>query len=158
MVNISLDGRFLVVIVTPNPCPRHVCLMSLTKENHVNGHCWRTRMLLIGKKFANKGFYLNALQVVCTDRRSNRHEFCHVRHVGKSVLLMRSWLWSYLKACIAQLADKKYSLALGMRKKNVTCQINGTFQMSLPLTRCTAKVNRTQIGQTAKRTSIFRRK
>ena len=30
MVNISLDGRFLAVNVTPNPCPRHVCLMSVT--------------------------------------------------------------------------------------------------------------------------------
>ena len=37
MVNISLDGRFLAVTVTPNPCPRHVCLMSLTKKIHV--HC-----------------------------------------------------------------------------------------------------------------------
>ena len=34
--HISLDGRFLAVIVTPNPCPRHVCLMSVTKEIHVN--------------------------------------------------------------------------------------------------------------------------
>ena len=25
MVNISLDGRFLAVIATPNPCPRHDC-------------------------------------------------------------------------------------------------------------------------------------
>ena len=39
MVNISLDGRFLTVIVTPNPCPRHVCFMSMTKEIHVNEHC-----------------------------------------------------------------------------------------------------------------------
>ena len=30
MVNISLDGRFLAVNVTPNPCPWHVCLMSVT--------------------------------------------------------------------------------------------------------------------------------
>ena len=30
MVNISLDGRFLAVNVTPNPCPRHVCWMSVT--------------------------------------------------------------------------------------------------------------------------------
>ena len=30
MVKISLDGRFLAVIVTPNPCPRHVCVMSVT--------------------------------------------------------------------------------------------------------------------------------
>ena len=29
MVNISLVGRFLAVNVTPNPCPRHVCLMSV---------------------------------------------------------------------------------------------------------------------------------
>ena len=28
--SISLDGRFLAVNVTPNPCPRHVCLMSVT--------------------------------------------------------------------------------------------------------------------------------
>ena len=27
---ISLDRRFLAVIVTPNPCPRHVCFMSVT--------------------------------------------------------------------------------------------------------------------------------
>ena len=30
--------------------------------------------------------------------------------------------------------------------------------MSLPLTRCTVEVYRTQMGQTDKRTSIFRRK
>ena len=51
MVNISLDGRFLAVNVTPNPCPRHVC--------HFNDHCCRIpmdRMLLIGKHFANEGF------------------------------------------------------------------------------------------------------
>ena len=36
MVNISLDGRFLTVIITPNPCLRHVCLMSVTNEIHVN--------------------------------------------------------------------------------------------------------------------------
>ena len=30
MVNTSLDVRFLELIVTPNPCPRHVCLMSVT--------------------------------------------------------------------------------------------------------------------------------
>ena len=30
MVNISLDGRFLAENVTPNPCQRHVCLMSVT--------------------------------------------------------------------------------------------------------------------------------
>ena len=41
MVNISLGGRFLTVIVTPIPCARHVCLMSVTKEIHVN--CWRTQ-------------------------------------------------------------------------------------------------------------------
>ena len=34
MVNINLDGLFLVVIVTSNLCPRHVCLMSVTKEIH----------------------------------------------------------------------------------------------------------------------------
>ena len=38
VMNISLDGRFLAVNVTPNPCPRHVCLMSVTKEIHVNDH------------------------------------------------------------------------------------------------------------------------
>ena len=32
-VNISLDVRFLAVIVTPNPCPRHVCLMSVTMKS-----------------------------------------------------------------------------------------------------------------------------
>ena len=59
MVNISLDWRFIPVIVTPNPCPRHGCLMSVTKEIHVNDHCLRIsmdRMLLIGKNFANEGF------------------------------------------------------------------------------------------------------
>ena len=30
MGNIGLDGRFLAVNVTPNPCPRHVCFMSVT--------------------------------------------------------------------------------------------------------------------------------
>ena len=30
MVSISLHGRFLAVNVTPNPCPRRVCLMSVT--------------------------------------------------------------------------------------------------------------------------------
>ena len=30
-LNISLDGPFLVVIVTPYPCPRFVCLMPVTK-------------------------------------------------------------------------------------------------------------------------------
>ena len=56
------------------------------------------RMLLIGKKFANEGFlkYLNTLQVACTVFRTaytnNMHELCHVLHVGKSVLLMRSCL------------------------------------------------------------------
>ena len=30
MVNTSLDVRFLELIVIPNPCPRHVCLMSVT--------------------------------------------------------------------------------------------------------------------------------
>ena len=40
MVNINLDGRFLAVNVTPNPCPRHVCFfMSVTKEIHVNDYC-----------------------------------------------------------------------------------------------------------------------
>ena len=36
MVNISLDGRFLAVNVTPNPCPRHVCL--ITGGNVVRGN------------------------------------------------------------------------------------------------------------------------
>ena len=36
MVNTSLDQCFLMVIETPNPCLRHVCLMSVTKEIHVN--------------------------------------------------------------------------------------------------------------------------
>ena len=52
------------VIVTPNPCPRHVCLMSVTKEILVN--CRKTRKLLMGKNFDNEGFYLNTLQVTCT--------------------------------------------------------------------------------------------
>ena len=32
---VHCDGPFLAVIVTPNPCPRHVCLMSVTKKIHV---------------------------------------------------------------------------------------------------------------------------
>ena len=36
MVIIGLDGRFLAVIITLNHCPRHVCLMSVTKKIHVN--------------------------------------------------------------------------------------------------------------------------
>ena len=60
MVNISLDGRFLTVNVTPNPCLRHVCFMSMTKEIHVNR--W-VGMLLIGKNFANEGFYLSLFSV-----------------------------------------------------------------------------------------------
>ena len=59
MANISLDGRFLAVIVTPNPCPRHVCFMSVTKEIHVNG----VGMLIIGKNFANEGLYLSLFSV-----------------------------------------------------------------------------------------------
>ena len=27
--HISLDGRFLVVIVAPNPCTRHVCIINI---------------------------------------------------------------------------------------------------------------------------------
>ena len=46
--HISLDGRFLVVIVAPNPCPRHVCLMSVTELGKIstfehaagNMHCF----------------------------------------------------------------------------------------------------------------------
>ena len=53
---ISLDGRFLAVIVTPNPCPRHVCFMSVTKEIHVNDPISMDRMLLIGKNSPMKGF------------------------------------------------------------------------------------------------------
>ena len=47
------------------------------------------RMLLIDKNFANERFlkYLNTLQVA-----NNTHELCHVLHVEKSVLLMRSCL------------------------------------------------------------------
>ena len=64
IVNTSLDVRFLELIVTPNPCPRHVCLINvcdnlLTKEIHVTDHCWKIpmdRMLLIGKNFTNEGF------------------------------------------------------------------------------------------------------
>ena len=55
---ISLDGRFLAVIVTPNPCRRHVCFMSVTKEIHVNDPISMDRMLLIGKHFANEGFLI----------------------------------------------------------------------------------------------------
>ena len=51
MVNISLDGCFLTVVVTPNSCPRHVCLISVTKEIHVN----LVEFFLIGKNVANKG-------------------------------------------------------------------------------------------------------
>ena len=56
MVNISLDGRFLAVNVTPNPCPRHVCLMSVTMlmtiadEFDGSNASYNT-----GKHFANEG-------------------------------------------------------------------------------------------------------
>ena len=53
---ISLDGRFLVVIVTPNPCPRHVCFMSVAKEIHVNDPISMDLILLIGKNSPMKGF------------------------------------------------------------------------------------------------------
>ena len=51
MVNISLDGRFLAVNATPNPCPRRVCLMSVTMLMTIveDFRC-------IGKYFANEGF------------------------------------------------------------------------------------------------------
>ena len=55
---ISLDGCFLAVIVTPNPCPRHVCFMSVTKEIHVNDPISMDRMLLIGKNSPMKGFLI----------------------------------------------------------------------------------------------------
>ena len=58
MVNICLDGRFLAVIVTPNPCPRHVCFMSMTKEPLLQ---WVGKN--IGKNFANEGFYLSLFSV-----------------------------------------------------------------------------------------------
>ena len=67
MVNISLDWHFLAVIVTPNPCLSHICMMFVTKEIHVNcGRIPMDRMLLIGKTFDNEGFYLNTLQVTYT--------------------------------------------------------------------------------------------
>ena len=50
-LSISLDGRFLAVNVTPNPCPRHVCLMFLTMLMTINEEFRR-----IGKHFANEGF------------------------------------------------------------------------------------------------------
>ena len=53
---ISLDGRFLAVFVTPNPCPRHVCFMSVTKEINVNDPISMDRMLLIGKNSPMNGF------------------------------------------------------------------------------------------------------
>ena len=58
MVNISLDVRFLAVIVTPNPCPRHVCLMSVTIYQQKKSMLMiiADRMLLIGNNFANEGF------------------------------------------------------------------------------------------------------
>ena len=34
--HISLDGRFLVVFVAPYPCPRHVCLMSVTELGKIS--------------------------------------------------------------------------------------------------------------------------
>ena len=34
--HISLDGRFLVVIVAPIPCTRHVCLMSVTELGKIS--------------------------------------------------------------------------------------------------------------------------
>ena len=53
--DISLDVRFLAVIVTPNPCPRHVCLMSVTMKSMLRVPM--DRMLLIGKKIRHmKGF------------------------------------------------------------------------------------------------------
>ena len=56
MVNISLDGRFLAVNVTPNPCPRHVCLMSVTMLMTIAEEFrWIECYILIGKHFANEG-------------------------------------------------------------------------------------------------------
>ena len=52
MVNISLDGGFLAVIATPNPCPINPC-----KLLPMDG------MLLIGKSFDNERCHLNMLQV-----------------------------------------------------------------------------------------------
>ena len=65
MVNKSLDGRFLAVIVTPNPYWRHVCLMSVTKV--LTNSIPMDQMLLIDKNFGNEGFYLNTLQVETSD-------------------------------------------------------------------------------------------
>ena len=65
MVNIRLDGRFLAVNVTPNPCPRRDCLMSVTMlklmtiaENSDGSNAsYSVRLLiLIDKHFANEGF------------------------------------------------------------------------------------------------------
>ena len=105
MVNISLDGHFLAVTVTPNPCPRHVCLMSVTKEIHVN--CWRTQLWCIKcslwvKISTMKGFIWiccrqSALFSVGSYLGQPIPITCmafHV-HVGKSVLLMRSCFWTY---------------------------------------------------------------
>ena len=50
-MNIRLDGRFLAVNVTPNPCPRHVCLMSVTMLMTI-----AKEFQWIGKHFANEGF------------------------------------------------------------------------------------------------------
>ena len=63
-------------------------------------------MLLIGKHFVNEvlKIFEPALFSVDTKPITYMNFFCHVQ-VEKSVLLMRSCLWSYLKACIAQLAD-----------------------------------------------------
>ena len=47
----KLRWAFLAVNVTPNPCPRHVCLMSVTMLMTS-----MDRMLLTGKHFANEGF------------------------------------------------------------------------------------------------------
>ena len=58
------------------------------------------------------------------------------------------------ESIIAQLADKKKERHM----PEYPFKWNGTFQMSLPLTRCTFKVSRAQMGQKDKRTMISRRK
>ena len=79
-------------------------LMTIAEEFR-----WIECYILIGKHFANEGvlkIFEQALFSVDTKPITYMNFFVYV-HVEKSVLLMRSCLWSYLIACIAQLADKK---------------------------------------------------
>ena len=78
-----------------------------------------------------------------------------VAYVGKSVLLMRSCLLLILSH---NEQTKSITSRTERQVPDYPSKYNGTFQMSLLLTCCTVEVYRTQMGQTDKRTSIFRRK